>query len=138
MARNLHERLKRLERQMPHPPALSDPRQQEKRARLYVLHFEAWSRGEKLDDISEVVRDAEMWAAVQRYGPVLLGLIWEGRIEGREELLGAGVDFNLAADCSGSVGGRRNPPGPDTPRKLLIAQHVAARIADKKKRSEAA
>lgn len=118
MARNLHERLERLERQMPHPPELPDPGEQEKKARLNGLHFEAWSRGKKLDDLPKEVRDGEMWAAIERYGPVVLGLVWEGRIEGREELLEAGVDFNLATDCSDSIGGRRNPPGPYTPRKL--------------------
>ena len=119
MVRNLHDRLKRLERQMPRPPDLPASEEREKRDRLYGLHLEAWSKGQKLDDLPEEVRNAEMWAAIERHGPALLGLVWEGDIEGREEMLKAGVDFNLAADCSDTIGGRCNPPGPDTPRKLF-------------------
>jgi hypothetical protein len=37
-----------------------------------------------------------MWAYAEKFGPTFLGLVWEGSIEGREELLAAGVDFNLA------------------------------------------
>jgi hypothetical protein len=59
-------------------------------------HFRAWSVGRELQEIPEEIRDAGMWAYAEKFGPTFLGLVWEGSIEGREELLAAGVDFNLA------------------------------------------
>ena len=77
---------------------------------MYLRHFRVWSVGGGIEEVPEEIRDAEMWAYAEEYGPVFLGLAWEGIVAGREEYLAAGVDFTLAADCSDIVGGRLHPP----------------------------
>jgi hypothetical protein len=46
-----------------------------------------------LEDIPEKDRDPSMWEFVSDYAPVYLRLVWEGILDGRDELLAAGVDF---------------------------------------------
>jgi hypothetical protein len=91
--RDLQERLARLEHQIPRP---SDQEERERRTEHFIEHFKIWSKGRKLEEVPEEIRDAQMWAYAKEYGPVYLGLVWEGSIEGREELIAAGVDFGLA------------------------------------------
>ena len=97
---------------------LPDPEAERERERLLERHIFTWSLRGSLDDIPEKDRDLELWEFAVEYGPIFLGLVWEGEQPGREELLAAGVDFTLARDVS-LVGGRPyGAPGPDTPRKL--------------------
>jgi hypothetical protein len=103
----LHERLERLERKIP-PPA--DQSQREGSTELFLEHFKVWAVRGTLEEIPEEMRDAEMWASAEEYGPIYLGLVWEGTLEGREEFLAAGIDFTLAEECSDIVGGRLHPP----------------------------
>jgi hypothetical protein len=105
--RDLQERLNRLERQIPRP---ADQTEREGSTELLLWHFRVWAVGGELEEIPEEIRDAEMWAYAEEYGPVFLGLVWEGVLEGREEFLAAGVDFTLAEECSDIVGGRLHPP----------------------------
>ena len=105
--RALHGRLERLERKMPQP---ADQSEREGSTELFLEHFRVWAVGGELEEIPEEIRDAEMWARAEEYGPVFLGLVWEGILEGREEFLEAGVDFTLAEDCTDIVGGRCHPP----------------------------
>jgi hypothetical protein len=105
--RALHKRLERLERRIPRP---ADQTDREGRAELLLWHFKTWAVGGELDEIPEEIRDAEMWGYAEEYGPVFLGLVWEGILEGREEFLAAGVNFTLAEECSDIVGGRLHPP----------------------------
>jgi hypothetical protein len=101
---------------MPQP---SGQEERELWTELYLKHFETWSEGGKFEEIPAEIRDAGAWAHAETYGPVFLGLVWHGVIEGREELLATGVDFGLAQECSDIVGGRLHPPpNPNTPRKL--------------------
>jgi hypothetical protein len=105
--RALQERLVRLERQIPRP---ADQTGQEGSTELSLEHFRVWAVGGELEEIPEEKRDAKMWAYAEEYGPVFLGLVWEGILEGREEFLAAGIDFTLAGECSDIVGGRLHPP----------------------------
>jgi hypothetical protein len=98
--RNLQERLERLERRIPQP---SDQEERERRTELYLKHFETWSKGGKFEEVPEAIRDAQMWAYAEEYGPVYLELVWEGSIEGREVLLSAGVDFSLVERSSSQL-----------------------------------
>ncbi len=110
--RDLQERLNRLERQIPRP---ADQTEREGWTELFLWHFKTWSVGGELEALPEEIRDAKMWANAEEYGPVFLGLVWEGILEGREEFLAAGVDFTLAEDCSDIVGGRLPPrPHPES------------------------
>jgi hypothetical protein len=80
--------------------------------------METWTLGGSLEDVPQKDRDPGLWDFAVSYGPVYLGLVWEGDLPGREEDLAAGVDFTRAMDCSDSVGGRLyGAPGPGTPRK---------------------
>jgi hypothetical protein len=103
----LHERLQRLERKIPRPAVQTE---KEGRTELLIRHFRVWAVGGEIEEIPEGIRDAEMWAHAEEYGPVFLGLVWEGILEGREEFLAAGIDFTLAEECSDIVGGRLHPP----------------------------
>ena len=103
----LHERLQRLERKIPRP---ADQTEKEGWTELALRHFKVWAVGGRFEEIPEGIRDAEMWAHAEESGPVFLGLVWEGILEGREEFLAAGIDFTLAEECSDIVGGRLHPP----------------------------
>jgi hypothetical protein len=105
--RDLQKRLNRLERKIPRP---ADQTEQEGRTELHLRHFKVWAVGGEIEEVPEEIRDAEMWAHAEEYGPVFLGLVWEGTLEGREEFLAAGIDFTLAEECSEIVGGRLHPP----------------------------
>ena len=107
MRRALYERLERLERKIPRP---AEQTEREGSTELYLEHFRVWAIGGEIEEIPEGIRDAEMWAHAEEYGPVFLGLVWEGILEGREEFLAAGIDFTLAEECSDIVGGRLHPP----------------------------
>ena len=93
---------------------LPDPEAESERERLFLeLHFFTWAIGGSLGDIPEKDRDLELWEFAVEYGPISLGLVWEGKQPGREELLAAGVDFTLARDVSELVSGRPyGAPGP--------------------------
>jgi len=107
----LYERLERLERKIPQPADQTGwDTEQEGRTELALRHLRVWAVGGKLEELPAEIRDAEMWAHAEEYGPVFLGLVWEGILEGREEFIAAGVDFTLAEDCSDIVGGRLHPP----------------------------
>jgi hypothetical protein len=103
----LQERLERLERKIPRPAVQTE---EEGWTELALRHFRVWAVGGEIEEIPEGIRDAEMWAYAEEYGPVFLGLVWEGILEGREEFLAAGIDFTLAEECSDIVGGRLHPP----------------------------
>jgi hypothetical protein len=106
--RDLRERLNRLERQIPRP---ADQTEREGWTESLLLrHCKTWAVRGELEEIPEAIRDAKMWACAEEYGPVFLGLVWEGILEGREEFLAGGVDFTLAEECSDIVGGRLHPP----------------------------
>jgi hypothetical protein len=108
----LERRLARLEaraRQLPTEPAS----ERERRLGLYDTYFDAWAKGLSVQDVSPEPEDLEIWHEVERYAPIMLGLIWEGIVPGREELLAAGADFGRAEDCSDVVGGRVNPLPPE-------------------------
>jgi hypothetical protein len=108
----LERRLARLEaraRQLPTEPAS----ERQRRLELYDSYFEGWVRGLSLEDISQEGADVEIWWGIEQYAPIMLGLIWEGILPGREELLAAGIDFGKAEDCSNIVGGRVNPLPPE-------------------------
>ena len=104
---DLQERINRLERKIPRPV---DQTEREGRTELLLRHFRVWAVGGEIEEVPEGIRDAEMWAHVEESGPVFLGLVWEGILEGREEFLAAGIDFTLAGECSDIVGGRLHPP----------------------------
>ena len=110
--RALHERLERLERKIPQP---ADQTEREGSTELSLEHFRVWAVGGEIEEIPEEIRDAELWANAEEYGPIYLGLVWEGVLEGREEFLAAGIDFTLAEECSDIVGGRLHlPPRPQS------------------------
>ena len=114
--KSLEARLARLEARV---AAVPDPEEQEARDERWFLHTDTWLLEGSFEDMPEKDRDASMWESLSRYGPSYLGLIWEGILPGREELLAAGVDFTRARGCEDFVGGRRyGAPAPDTPRKL--------------------
>jgi hypothetical protein len=77
---------------------------------LAIRHFRVWAVGRKLEELPAEIRNAEMWGCAEEYGPVFLGLVREGILEGREEFIAAGIDFMLAEECSDIVGGRLHPP----------------------------
>jgi hypothetical protein len=109
----LEKRLARLEawaRQLPTEPAS----ERERRLGLYDTYFDAWARGLSLENATQEKADVEIWEATERYGPMVMGMIWEGILPGREELLAAGADFSRAEDCTDVVGGRVNPLPPET------------------------
>ncbi len=99
--------------------AIPDPEEQEASRKTYLLHEETWLLGGSFEDIPAQDRDSSTWEFLLRYGPSYLGLVWEGILPGREELLAAGVDFTRASGCEDFVGGRLyGAHDPDTPRKL--------------------
>jgi hypothetical protein len=114
--KHLEERLGRLEARV---AALPDPEAERERMRRTELHFMTWATRGSFEDIPEADRDPEQWEYAVSFGPMFLGLIWEGFDPGREELLAAGVDFTLAAENTDYYAFREyGAPGPDTPRKL--------------------
>ena len=119
ISKGLQARLARLEAKV---EALPDPVAEQEaeleRARLFELHWLTWATGGSFEDIPEKDRDPEIWESVLRYGPILLGYVWEGFEPGREELLAIGVDFTLADDLDIVSAPKYGAPGPDTPRKL--------------------
>ena len=79
---------------------LPDPEAQRESKRLRELHYLTWLDGGSFEDIPEEDRDRKVWEAHCNFGPVLLKLIWKGRLPGREELLDAGIDFTRAEGIS--------------------------------------
>jgi hypothetical protein len=109
--RALYERLERLERKIPRPDDQTGRETElEGRTELALRHLKVWAVRGEIEEVPAEIRDAEMWARAEEYGPGFLGMVWEGILEGREEFLAAGVDFTLAEDCSDIVGGRLHPP----------------------------
>jgi hypothetical protein len=107
----LYERLERLERKIPQPADQTEREtEREGWTESLLRHFRVWAVGGELEEVPAEIRDAEMWAHAEQFGPVFLGLVWEGILEGREEFIAAGIDFTLAEDCSDIVGGRLHPP----------------------------
>jgi len=100
------------------PDPVAEQEAELERARLFELHWLTWATGGSFEDIPEKDRDPEIWESVLRYGPILLGYVWEGFEPGREELLAIGVDFTLADDLDIVSAPKYGAPGPDTPRKL--------------------
>jgi hypothetical protein len=114
-AKALEARLARLEARV---AAITDPEEQEESERMMFLHMETWFLGGSFEDIPKKDRDPRLWEHAVKYGPVHLGLVWEGLLSGREEYLADGVDFTRAMDCSDVIGGRPyGASGPHTPRK---------------------
>jgi hypothetical protein len=114
-AKALETRLARLEARV---AAIPDPEEEKASNEMFYLHMKTWLFGGSFEDVPQKDRDPSLWDFAVSYGPVYLGLVWEGDLPGREEDLAAGVDFTRAMDCSDSVGGRLyGAPGPDTPRK---------------------
>ena len=114
-AKALEARLARLEARV---AAMPDPKEEEASNKRFYLHMKTWMIGGSFENIPQKDRDPSLWDFAVSYGPVYLGLVWEGYLPGREEDLAAGVDFTRAMDCSDIVGGRfLGAPGPDTPRK---------------------
>ena len=95
--RDLEVRLERIARRIPQPP---DREERERRTAKFLEHCKVWSQGRMLEEVPAEIRDAQMWKFAQDYGPVFLELVWEGSIDGRAELLAAGVDFTLAERSS--------------------------------------
>jgi hypothetical protein len=91
--RKLHERLDRLERRIPQPP---DQEKRERWTEHFLEHVKTWAEGRTLEEVPEDIRDAEVWTHARTYGLVFLELVEEGSIEGHEDLLAKGVDFNLS------------------------------------------
>jgi hypothetical protein len=107
----LYERLERLERKIPQAAHQTEREtEREEWRELFLRHFRVWAVGGELEEVPAEIRDTEMWAYAEQHGPVFLGLVWEGILEGREEFIAAGIDFTLAEDCSDIVGGRLHPP----------------------------
>ena len=79
---------------------LPDPEAEREKERLYELHGATWLDGSSFEDIPEEDRDRELWEFHCNYGPVLLEMIWEGELPGREELLDAGIDFTRCVDIT--------------------------------------
>ena len=116
--RALEARLARLEARV---AAIPDPEEQEARHERLILHLDAWFIGGCFEDIPEKNRDASMWEFVLKYGPVYLEMVWEGIVDGREELLAAGVDFTRVEGVDEDDVAAVRPygaPGPSTPSKL--------------------
>jgi hypothetical protein len=76
---------------------LPDPEAERESKRLRELHYLTWLDEGSFEDIPEEDRDRELWELHCSYGPVLLEMIWEGELPGREELLDAGIDFTRAS-----------------------------------------
>ena len=95
--RDLEVRLERLARRIPQP---LDQEERERWTAKFLEHFTVWSQCRMLEEVPAEIRDAQMWQFAQNYGPVFLELVQEGSIDGRAELLAAGVDFTLAERSS--------------------------------------
>ncbi len=91
--KHLEERVARLEARVKYLP---DPEAERERKRVVELHANTWLVEGSLEDIPEKDRDQELWGHYCKYSPVILRMIWEGNLEGRDELLAAGVDFTRA------------------------------------------
>lgn len=113
----LEKRLARLEARAAKQLFTEAVSERERRlSRLYDAHLDAWLRGLTPEDISQDERASEVWRRIEQYAPIALAMIWEGVLPGREELIGAGIDFSRAVDASDVVGGRVNPLPPDLER----------------------
>lgn len=88
--RSLEARLARLEARI---LAIPDPEEQKAREQVTLAHHETWLLGGSFEDVMEKDRDPALWDFVLKYGPVHLEMVWKGLLDGREELLAAGVDF---------------------------------------------
>src|SRR5215203_5801942 len=91
--KHLVERLARLETRV---ASLPDPEAERESERVASLHTETWLDGGSLEDIPEKDRDPSLWQTYCSYGPVLLAMVWEGELPGREEMLADGIDFTRA------------------------------------------
>jgi hypothetical protein len=88
--KRVEARLARLEASV---KALPDPEAERERERVFRLHQATWLEEGSFEDIPEKDRDPELWEFNCKYGPTMLEAIWEGVLDGREELLAEGVDF---------------------------------------------
>ena len=88
--RSLEARLARLEA---HILAIPDPEEQKAREQVLMAHLETWLLGGSFEDVVEKDRDPALWEFDLRDGPVYLEMVWKGLLDGREELLAAGLDF---------------------------------------------
>ena len=116
--RALEARLARLEARV---AAIPDPQEQEASAERWILHLDAWLLGGCFEEILEKNRDASMWEDAVKYAPVFLQMVWEGFLDGREELLVAGVGFTRVEGVDEDDVAAVRPygaPGPGTPPKL--------------------
>jgi hypothetical protein len=116
--RALEARLTRLEARV---AAIPDPEEQKEARRVFLLHQDAWLVGGSLEDVPVKDRDPSTWEILSEYGPLYLKMIWEGILDGRDELLAAGVDFTrLEGVDEDDVAAVRAPglPGPDVHLKL--------------------
>jgi hypothetical protein len=75
--------------------SIPDPQEKEERERILLLCLDVWNRGGTLEDVPVKDRDPSTWEFVLKYAPVYLRMVWEGILDGRDELLAAGVDFTL-------------------------------------------
>jgi len=97
---------------------LPDPQAERESKRLSQLHGATWLDGGSFEDIPEEDRDRELWELHCSYGPVLLEMIWEGELPGREELLDAGIDFTRAGITEDEIRAYLNRTSdPDIPHK---------------------
>ena len=91
--KRVEARLARLEASV---KALPDPEAERERERVFRLHQATWLEEGSFEDIPKKDRDPGLWEFNCKYGPTMLEAIWEGVLDGREELLAAGVDFTRA------------------------------------------
>jgi hypothetical protein len=75
--------------------SIPDPQEKKEQKRILLLCLDVWNRGGTLEDVPVKDRDPSTWEFVLKYAPVYLRMVWEGILDGRDELLAAGVDFTL-------------------------------------------
>ena len=75
--------------------SIPDPEEKKEQERTLLLCLDVWNRGGTLEDVPVKDRDPSTWKFVSNYAPVYLKVVWEGLLDGRDELLAAGVDFTL-------------------------------------------
>jgi hypothetical protein len=115
--RGLEARLARLEASV---KGFGDPAEGQEKESLLELHIHTWLVGGSFEDIPEKERDLELWEFCRKYGPVWLGLVRDGHLPGREQLLAAGVDFTRAEGIGEDIVGGRpyGAGGPNAPPKF--------------------
>ncbi len=93
--------------------------EQKEKEKIWHVYLDVWDCGGTLEDVPEKDRDPRIWDIVSSCALTFLEMVWEGILDGREELLAAGVDFTLAAEITDYYAFREyGAPDPDTPRKL--------------------